>query len=93
MNEADEANKKANIFFAPPFCFSVQAQIGLNVLPPFLARYSETKNAYERPELQRRRLHRSQYELVMFGVQPLECAPAHPLRLDAAAVEDAWFPA
>src|SRR5262245_9170317 len=28
----------------------------------------------------------------MFGGQPLECAPAHPLRLVAFAVQDAWLP-
>jgi hypothetical protein len=71
----------------------MQAQIGLNVVLPFLAKHSETKIAYEQAELQRRRLYRSPDELVMFGGQPLKCAPAHPLRLATVAVEDAWFPA
>ena len=70
----------------------MQAQIGLNVVLPFLAKHSETKIAYEQAELQRRRLYRSPDELVMFGGQPLECAPAHPLRLLAPAVQNAGFP-
>jgi len=50
------------------------------------ANESVAKIAYERPELQRRQLHRSPDELVMFGGQAIKCAPAHPLRFAAIAV-------
>ena len=70
---------------------SFGAEVGR--LSAALAKRSVVKIAYEQPELQRRRLHRSLDKLVMFGSQPLKCAPAHPLRLAAIAVEDAWFPA
>lgn len=32
-------------------------------------------------------------EIIMFGGQPLECAPAHPPRLAAFTVQDARLPA
>jgi len=87
LKQADKANKKANNFIRALLAFRQRP-----VDPPFLAQRSEAKIVSEQSELQCRRVHGSPDELVMFRSQPLKCAPAHPLRLAAIAVEDAGFP-